>query len=316
MAERHPGWVNGVEAAEARLATGMLVTAQGTGDTLDPLRVRSGIRDANGQPGLAILGANKVTVNPFQAVIADSAKPADGPYFVTLDAVKEFPFGAAHASLSRTDLVVAEVSESGVFAVTLYQGENSAVSPPPRPAVANPAFLELATITVPPVGTPAKLTDTRRFTAALNGILPVRNADDRPSATTQYSQFVFRLDTGVLEIRKSAGWVPYRPPRGDTWHAATLQNKWVNYGAPYNSAAYTLTDDGWVRLRGLVKSGTLDTSIFTLPVGYRPPAQCLFPISTSPDTVGRVDVHADGRVMATTGNVSWMSLDGLAFATY
>jgi hypothetical protein len=313
MAERHAGWVNGLDAAEARLATGLLVAGQGTGDALDPLRVRTGLRDSAGQPGLVTLGTNKVTVNPFQAVLADPAKPADGPYFVTLDAVKELAFGAPHASLSRIDVVVAEVVDSGAFAVTLYAGENSAT--PQRPSLPNPVFLELATITVPPVGTTAKLVDSRRFTAALNGILPVRTADDRP-ATAQLSQFVYRLDTGVLEVRKGATWAPYRAPRGDTWHAPTLQNKWVNYGATFNTAAYTLTDDGWVRLRGLVKAGTFDLPILTLPVGYRPPNQYLFPVATNPDTIGRVDVMPDGRVMATTGNAGWISLDGLSFATY
>jgi len=313
MAERHAGWVNGLDAAEARLATGLLAASHSTGDALDPLRVRTGLRDSAGQPGLVTLGTNKVTVNPFQAVLADPAKPADGPYFVTLDAVKEITLGAAHASLSRTDIVVAEVDESGHFAVTLYAGESSAT--PQRPTLPNPAVLELATITVPPVGTTAKLLDTRRYTAALNGILPVRTADERPT-TTQMSQFVYRLDTGVLEVRKGTAWVPYRAPRGDTWHAPTLQNKWVNYGATFNTAAYTLTDDGWVRLRGLVKSGTFDLPIFTLPVGYRPPNQYLLPVATNPDTIGRVDIMPDGRVMATTGNAGWLSLDGLSFATY
>ena len=71
MAERHPGWVNGVDAAEARLISGALTQAQATGDVLDLLRVRAGIRDSGGFPGRVALGTNKVTVNPFQAVLAD-----------------------------------------------------------------------------------------------------------------------------------------------------------------------------------------------------------------------------------------------------
>jgi len=50
MAERHAGWVNGVDAAEARLITGALTQAQGIGDVLDPLRVRAGVRDSAGFP--------------------------------------------------------------------------------------------------------------------------------------------------------------------------------------------------------------------------------------------------------------------------
>jgi hypothetical protein len=316
MAERHPGWVDGVDAAEARLVTGLLTTAQGTGDVLDPLRIRSGIRDSGGNPGLVTLGANKITVNPFQAVIADVARPADGPYLVTLDSLKELPLGAAHASLSRIDLVVAEVTGTGIgFEVKIYTGESAATPQRPVPGTAN--VLELGEIRVPPVGTAPTLTDRRRFTAALNAILPVRNADDRPPvATAHSSQLLYRLDTGVIEVRKAGAWTPYRPPRGDTWHAASLQNKWVNYGSGYNNAAYTLTDDGWVHLRGLVKNGTLDAAIFTLPVGYRPPARELLGVSTSTDVHGRIDVMSDGKVVATTGSNAWISLDGLLFATY
>src|SRR4051794_26880270 len=88
MAERHAGWVDGVDSAEARLITGALVQAEGIGDVLDPLRVRPGVRDAPGQPGLVAIASNKLRVNPFQAVLTDRAKPGDGPYVVTLDAVK------------------------------------------------------------------------------------------------------------------------------------------------------------------------------------------------------------------------------------
>lgn len=316
MAERHPGWVNGVDAAEARLVTGALVHSQGIGDVLDPLRVRPGVRDGAGAPGLCVLATNKVTVNPFQAVLSDPAKPADGPYVVTMDAAKDLPFGAQHASLSRYDLVVAEITGGG-FAVTLYAGESSAT--PVRPTPAGSPHLVLAEIQVPPAGaTPGpKLTDRRQFTAALNGILPVRGDADLPPAAQAYgSQFIYRLDTGVLQVRRGNAWATYRPPRGDTWRAATLQNGWVNWGSPFNAAAYTLMDDGWVRLRGLVRNGQLDKAILTLPVGYRPAAQWLLPVATNPDTIGRVDINANGQVMATTGNAGWLSLDGLTFATY
>jgi len=317
MAERHPGWVNGVNAAEARLVTGALTQAQGTGDVLDPLRVRAGVRDSGGNPGRCTLASNKVTVNPFQAVLADPANPGDGPYVVTMDAAKDLAFGAQHASLSRYDLVVAEITSGGGFAVTMYAGESSAT--PARPTPSGSPFLVLAEIHVPPVGsTPGPaLTDRRHYTAALNGILPVRgDADLPPVAQAHGSQFIYRLDTGVLQIRKGTAWATYRPPRGDTWRPATLQNGWVNYGAGFTTAAYTLMDDGWVRLRGLVRNGAFDKAIFTLPLGYRPTAQWLLPTITNPDTIGRVDIHPGGPVMASTGNAGWISLDGLTFSTY
>jgi len=314
MAERHAGWVDGVDSAEARLITGALVQAEATGDALDPLRARPGIRDSPGTPGLVAIASNKLRVNPFQAVLADRARPGDGPYIVTLDAVKELPFGAAHASLSRVDLVVAEIV-GGAFAVNVYAGENAAS--PVRPAPGGSPVLVLAEVQVPPAGTAPTLVDRRQFTAALSGILPVRgDADLPPVATTHSSQFVYRLDTGVLLCKRGTAWVPYRPPRGDTWRTPSLQNSWVNYGAGFTTAAYTLMDDGWVRLRGLVRNGLLDKAIFTLPVGYRPVAHWLLGVSTNPDAHGRVDILPTGEVMATTGNAGWLSLDGLTFSTY
>ncbi|RSN65358.1 hypothetical protein DMH01_02965 [Amycolatopsis sp. WAC 04182] len=317
MAERRPGWGNGVEAADARLVTGALVQAQATGDALDPLRVRPGIRDGAGFPGNCVLASNKVTVNPFQGVLADPAKPGDGAYIVTLDSARELPFGAQHASLRRIDLVVAEITSDGRFAITLYAGESAAT--PVRPVPSGSPYLVLAEITVPPAGSNPgpSLVDKRQFTAAAGAILPVRGEADLPPAGLAHgSQFVYRLDTGQLQVKKGNAWVAYRPQRGDTWHAATLQNGWQNYGAGFNGAAYTVMDDGWVRLRGLVKSGAFDKPIFTLPVGFRPVAQWLLPVSTNPDTVGRVDIHANGSVMATTGSAGWLSLDALTFSTY
>ncbi|MFL6126907.1 hypothetical protein [Actinophytocola sp.] len=331
MAERHPGWVNDIDAPEARLATGMLVAAQGVGDTLDPLRVRTGIRDGQGFPGLVALGTNKVTVNPFQAVLADPAKPSDGPYLVTIDAAKELSLGAANASLYRMDLVVAEVVDGDPgFQVTVYAGENSASATPPRPAVTNPLSLVLAEITVPPptVGT-ASLKDTRRFTAALNGIIPVRNEADRPP-NPYGSMVIMRLDTRVMEVYKGGVWIPYRPPRGsvDGWHPPVKwQNGWSNYGGGYAEVGYTITEDGWVRLRGLMRGRVVDATqskpafqLSSSPVNYCPKAHHLFVVATNLSGVnpqiGRVDITADGNVYVLSGNNGWVSLDGISFATY
>lgn len=322
MPERHPGWVTGINDFEARLATGLMVTSHQASDALDPLRVRSGIRDAAGEPGRVTLGANKVTVNPFQAVIQDPARPALGPYLVTLDAAKELPLTAADPSLARIDLVVAEVdgtAEPG-FAVRVIEGERSATPQPP--AVPNPLHLRLAQIQVPAGTAAPTLTDTRQFTAALGGILPVRGAADLP-ASAAGSMFIYRLDTRVLQVRQGSAWVTYRPPRGsvDTWHPVTFQNGWVNYGGSFPLAAYTITEDGWVHLRGLVKGGDVTKAIFTLSSGFRPVFHHVFAVRMS-GGVGRLDVTTAGNVIGGSStadgqiSASWTSLDGISFATY
>src|SRR6185295_13941684 len=77
MAERHPAWVSGITDVEARLANAAMLASQSQqpADAVAGLRIRSGIRNAVGNPGGLTVGVNQVTVNPFQAVIQDPARP-------------------------------------------------------------------------------------------------------------------------------------------------------------------------------------------------------------------------------------------------
>jgi hypothetical protein len=101
---------------------------------------------------------------------------------------------------------------------------------------------------------------------------------------------------------------------GDSsWIAPTMTNGWAWYGPSYNTPGYRKDGQGFVHLKGLVKDGSLSAAIFTLPVGYRPLATCLFGTITS-GNVGRVDVSADGQVQALSPSVSaWVSLEGIIF---
>lgn len=322
MPERHPGWVTGINDFEARLASGLLVTSAQTTDALDPLRARPGIRDAPGNPGLVTLGTNKVTVNPFQAVIQDPARPALGAYLVTLDAAKDVPLDASDPANGRIDLVIAEVDPAVDPGFTVHVVKGTPAANPVPPTVSNPLNLRLAQIQVPAGAAAPTLTDTRQFTAALGGILPVRGAGDLP-ASAAGSVFTYRLDTGVLQVRKGGAWVPYRPPRGsvDTWHAPSLLNGWVNYGSSFPPAGYTITEDGWVHLRGLIKSGDVTKVIFNLPAGYRPVFQHIFSVKITGKDAARLDVKTNGDLIGGAAadapvSTAWTSLDGVSFPTY
>lgn len=109
----------------------------------------------------------------------------------------------------------------------------------------------------------------------------------------------------------------------EDWHeiGATgepaFQNSWVNYNAhlvsPYYATAGFYKDElGFVHLKGLVKSGTLSTIIFTLPEGYRPLERHLFD-AQSDGANGRVDVSADGTVLQQGGSTGYLSLEGIIF---
>lgn len=324
MPERTPAWVSGINDFEARLATAAGYTSPSQpNDDAGPLRVQSGIRDSGGFPGQVTAGTNKVTVNAFQAVIQDPARPALGAYVVTLDAAKDLALTASDPALGRIDLVIAEVDSTVApgFVVRIVPG-TPAASPVP-PTVTNPLLLKLAQITVPAASGTVSVTDLRRFTAALGGILPVRGAADLPDPGGAGSRFIYRLDTRQLQVPLGGQWTAYRPPRGsvDTWHAVTFLNGWTNYGSGWATAAYTITEDGWVHLKGLVKGGDITKALFQLPAGYRPVEIHMFAPKINGAGVGRLDVRTDGTVMngfPTDGNISatWTSLSGISFPTY
>lgn len=90
-------------------------------------------------------------------------------------------------------------------------------------------------------------------------------------------------------------------------------NSWVNGGAPYFAAAYIKTEDGWVRMRGAIKSGVIGSSAFTLPPGFRPASTSRHAI-VSNAAFGIVDITSAGLVVpqSPSSNVL-VSLDGIQF---
>lgn len=119
------------------------------------------------------------------------------------------------------------------------------------------------------------------------------------------------------------------------WIAPTMTNSWVNYGGNYTTLAYRKIN-GVVHLRGLIKDGTINAAICTLPAGYRPSGQTVFmqtgsqinettgaasagtahthsvPINNGPY---RVDVQSTGvvSVASTTAANTWVSMSGICF---
>jgi hypothetical protein len=92
-----------------------------------------------------------------------------------------------------------------------------------------------------------------------------------------------------------------------------------------------------VQLRGLIRNGTANTSMFTLPVGYRPPNGQLFTCianvqatwntgaasagtahthaATGPPQVGsRVDILPAGTVAAASAGTGFIDLGGIQFS--
>ena len=98
----------------------------------------------------------------------------------------------------------------------------------------------------------------------------------------------------------------------ENWTAPTFLNSWINNGSGYNNAGFYKDEFGIVHLRGLVKSGTMQASIFTLPTGYRPAAREFFG-TVSDALFGSVYIDPDGSVVPWSGSNAWFSLDGITF---
>lgn len=98
---------------------------------------------------------------------------------------------------------------------------------------------------------------------------------------------------------------------------APYENNWGNYGGGYLQASYTRDAGGFIHLSGMVTGGTMPGTIFTLPVGFRPPGHAYFPIySTSALNMLQVQAGGAVAVQTTAGGNTWVSLEGITFPTF
>lgn len=89
------------------------------------------------------------------------------------------------------------------------------------------------------------------------------------------------------------------------WVAVTFENSWVDFGAEYQVCQYRRDANGCVEIRGVCKDGTVNTTVFTLPPGFRPPGRLVFP-GYAHSAVCRLDI-------ATTGVVQQLTAAGTGF---
>jgi len=96
------------------------------------------------------------------------------------------------------------------------------------------------------------------------------------------------------------------------WQAPTLLNSWVNYGAGYTDAGFYRMPNGFVRLRGLLKLGVINTPMFTLPVGCRP-ATVQVVATIVNGALCYVEIRANGDVVPTNGVNNYVAIDNITF---
>lgn len=109
-------------------------------------------------------------------------------------------------------------------------------------------------------------------------------------------------------------------PESEDWHIVgtegepAFQNGWVQYSWDHPQISFYKDNYGIVHLKGLTKSGTANTIIYTLPVGYRPKENMHLIIQgNQTDPVCTAHVYANGDVKERTGDNVWMTLDGISF---
>lgn len=76
-------------------------------------------------------------------------------------------------------------------------------------------------------------------------------------------------------------------PAPTAWTNVGFQNSWVNVGGGFQTMQYRRVNDT-VQLRGMIKDGIAGQPAFTLPAGFRPPANI---------TIGAITINATGEVI-------------------
>lgn len=130
---------------------------------------------------------------------------------------------------------------------------------------------------------------------------------------------------GVLQKRISDAFSQIETLRNQNlalpdWIVPTLAGTWVSaIGVNTENPAYWRNSAGIVMLRGAVKSGGVGTTIFTLPVGFRPAkvGGSTLNIKYIPVVVagalGYVSVRSDGTVVHELGSTTYVDLSSISF---
>lgn len=97
------------------------------------------------------------------------------------------------------------------------------------------------------------------------------------------------------------------------WIAPVLLNGWVNFGGTnYNNVGFYKDENGYVYLRGLIKSGTIPSVALILPKGYRSSRYFNIPCISN-GALGNLEVRPTGEVRVVSGDNADFNLDGVSF---
>lgn len=128
------------------------------------------------------------------------------------------------------------------------------------------------------------------------------------------------LNAGVIEALRRVSVVEMEKAEKDVPEriTPTLLNGWVNVGSGSSTAGYYKDTLSHVHIRGIVTSGSSNSFVFKLPVGYRPKESRnfigVYYGASSGVLSCLVAVGTDGAVMVVFDYPpNWVSLDGISF---
>lgn len=128
-----------------------------------------------------------------------------------------------------------------------------------------------------------------------------------------------RTELDVAEALKAIEQWANRQPAVGQWIEPTFVGLWANFNvASFPGARYRLVGDT-VEVEGVVRTtGNIaypNSTIFTLPEGFRPPLQVLFlqPGSIAADTFCRLQVLVTGEVQLVTVNGAGSAASTIAY---
>lgn len=134
---------------------------------------------------------------------------------------------------------------------------------------------------------------------------------------------------GISVARRTvSATAPGSPEDGDLWVDSstpawvypTLGNSWVSFGGTLQTARFFKDASGVVHLQGTIANGTANTTIFTLPTGYRPTARLEIATYAYPG-MGKLNIDSNGVVqfdawVISSGSNAAVALSGITFATF
>jgi hypothetical protein len=130
-----------------------------------------------------------------------------------------------------------------------------------------------------------------------------------------------KLNGMVNSFRQICTWLKAPSPQiaQEPWtNIASFQNSWINFGGSIHSVGYRKNSLGNVELRGMARDGstTNGSTIFTLPVEYRPAKEMYFTVAQLNTSVpySAVFVAPDGRVGVFSAGNAGLSFDNVSFS--